>query len=290
MSYIASINRGIEFIEANLADEFRSADVSVHAGVSHWHFQRIFTALTGETLKSYIRARRLSGAMKALLRGDQRIIEIAIDAGYDSQESFTRAFRSHVGVTPGEFRKSGKPHPFMEKIRIDREYLRHVAQGVEKNPEIIVLPTRRYVGLRTRFFGVESEKNNMAEKLPALWQAFLPRMEELRDRKRAAAYGLLHQCDARSGELEYVSAVEIEKPLHRLPDDMVCVEIPEQRYAKFTHRGDVGNINHTVNYIYSTWLLNSDLEHTYGVDIEEYGERYQPTSSESEIHYLVPVR
>jgi AraC family transcriptional regulator len=71
---------------------------------------------------------------------------------------------------------------------------------------------------------------------------------------------------------------------------MVCVEIPEQRYAKFTHRGDVGNINHTVNYIYSTWLLNSDLEHTYGVDIEEYGERYQPNSSESEIHYLVPVR
>ena len=290
MSYIASINRGIEFIETNLADELRSADVSAYAGVSHWHFQRIFTALTGETLKSYIRARRLSGAMKALLRGEQRIIEIAIDAGYNSQESFTRAFRSHVGVTPGEFRKSGKPYPFMEKIRINREYLRHVAQRVGKNPEIIVLPTRRYVGLRTRFFGVESEKNNMAEKLPALWQAFLPRMEELRDRKQAAGYGLLHQCDALSGELEYVSSVEIEKPPRRLPDDMVCVEIPEQRYAKFTHRGDVGNINHTVNYIYSTWLLNSDLEHTYGVDIEEYGERYQPNSSESEIHYLVPVR
>ena len=290
MSYIASINRGIEFIEENLSGEFRSADVSGHAGVSHWHFQRIFTALTGETLKSYIRARRLSGAMKALLRSEQRIIEISIDAGYDSQESFTRAFRSHIGVTPGQFRRSGKRHPFMAKIRINREYLRHVAQRVEKTPEIIVVPARRYVGLKTRFFGVESEKNNMAEKLPALWQRFLPRMEELRDRNRAAGYGLLLQCDALSDELEYVSSVEVEKPQRDLPDEMICVEIPSQRYAKFTHRGDVGNINHTVNYIYSTWLLNSDLEHTYGADIEEYGERYQPNSSESEIHYLIPVR
>lgn len=290
MSHILKINKGIDFIESNLMDDFELAAVADAAGMSQWHFKRTFSALTGETLKSYIRARRLSSAMKSLLQSDKRIIEISVDAGFESQESFTRAFQSLFGKTPGEFRKDQKPHLFMEKIKIDREYLRHLSKGLTKEPEIITFPETKFVGLRTVFFGVESEKNNMADKLPVLWGQFMPRMDEVPNRGLMNGYGLIRQLDDREGQLEYFAAVQVDTLPKVLPESMVSILIPEQKYAKFSHKGEIGLLNHSVNYIYSSWLLNSDFSHSAGFDIEEYGEKYHPTSSESEVYYLVPIR
>jgi AraC-like DNA-binding protein len=91
MKYLEQIQRGIDFIETHLAFDLDTAEVARHAGISHWHFQRIFKALTHETLKTYIRSRRLAVALEALLVTEQRIIEVAVAAGFQSQESFTRA-------------------------------------------------------------------------------------------------------------------------------------------------------------------------------------------------------
>ncbi|UYO99245.1 helix-turn-helix transcriptional regulator [Oceanotoga sp. DSM 15011] len=70
-----------------------------------YHFHRIFNELTGETLKSYIRKRRLTEASKDLLNCNNSIIDIAFDYGFESQESFTRAFKKVFKVTPGKYRK-----------------------------------------------------------------------------------------------------------------------------------------------------------------------------------------
>jgi AraC family transcriptional regulator len=289
MSYISKLNKGIDFIEQHLNDNFELSAVSDAAGMSHWHFQRIFSALTGETLKSYIRARRFSSAMKSLLSTDDRIIDIAVSAGYESHESFTRSFQDYFKMTPNEFRKSGNPHLFMEKIRIDSSYLKQISNNIEKDPEILIFPNRNFVGLGTFFFGVETEKNNMAEKLPELWSKFLPRMDEVPNFIPGAGYGLIRQTKDRSGQLEYFSSVEVSELPKTLPQFMQSITIPSQKYAKFLHRGEVKNLNHSVNYIYSAWLLNSKYFHSSNFDIEEYGEKYHPTSFESEIYYLVPI-
>lgn len=289
MSYLSQVNQGIDYIEANLLDDLNASDVAKAAGISQWHFQRIFSALTGETLKGYIRARRLSFALKQLLGTDRRIIEIAVDCGYESQESFTRAFQGTFRMAPGEFRKAKQPHLFMEKVRIDRDYLRHISKNLTLLPELVEQPPKSFVGMHTRFFGVESEKNNMAEKLPELWGRFVPRIPEVADAVPIVGYGLIRQCDDPSGGLDYFSAMEVKAPAAQLPESMVAIELPRQLYAKFLHTGPLANLNHTVNYIYSSWLLNSDYSHAYGTDIEEYGANYHPTSPESEIHYLIPI-
>ncbi len=288
MSYISQISKGIDFIEENLFRDFNLHEVTTAAGMSHWHFQRIFVALTGETLKGYVRARRLSSAMKALLQTEKRIIEIAVEAGYESQESFTRAFQNYFNMTPGEFRKTQKHHLFVEKIRLNEEYLKHISKNISMEPNIIHMPSRWFVGMHTAFYGLESEKNNMAEKLRELWQKFLPPMDGIPHRIEGVGYGLIQQREDRSGQLDYFSAVEVSK-VTDLPENMTSVFIPEQCYARFLHRGDVKNINHTVNYIYSSWMLNSNYQHSYGIDIEEYGEKYHPTSRDSEVFYLIPI-
>jgi AraC family transcriptional regulator len=289
MSYISQVNEGIEYIEANLAEDLSPADIARAASISQWHFQRIFSALTGETLKGYIRARRLSVALKRLLHTDRRIIEIAVECGYESQESFTRAFQQAFRMPPGEFRKRNQPHLFMEKVRIDRDYLRHISRNLTLLPELVELPARHFVGMHTQFFGVESEKNNMAEKLPELWGRFAPRKHEVVNGVPAVGYGLIRQNPDPAEGLDYFSAMEVKEVPARLPEAMVLIELPRQRCAKFLHRGPLANLNHTVNYIYSSWLLNSEYAHTYGPDLEEYGTRYHPTSPDSEIYYLIPV-
>ncbi|MFK5951161.1 MAG: GyrI-like domain-containing protein [Methylococcales bacterium] len=288
MNYLARIQKGIEFIEANLDYDISLQKVSQKAGISQWHFQRIFRALTNETLKTYIRSRRLSNALEKLLITNQKIIEIAITAGFESQESFTRAFKKAFNMTPNEARKIGNKNLFLEKVKFDTEYLRHINRNISLNPEIYTQKKMQLVGMRTEFYSVDSEKNNIAEKLPLLWGEFLPRMAEIKDRASDVAYGVIQQTKEKTDLLEYYAVVEVTQAI-KPPVGMISLEMPKSKYAKFSHKGNVININNTVNYIYSSWLLQSNKRHTYGPDIEIYGDEYIPDSDDSVIYYAIPI-
>lgn len=107
MNYLKQVQRGIDYIEANLDFSIKPEQVANEAGISQWHFQRIFKGLTNETLKTYIRSRRLTNSLDKLLSTNTRIIDIALTAGFESQESFTRVFKSTFNMTPNEYRKLG---------------------------------------------------------------------------------------------------------------------------------------------------------------------------------------
>lgn len=288
MEYLRQVRKGIDYIEAHLDSEIDLADVARHAGMSQWHFQRIFKALTNETLMTYVRSRRFARALDALAHTDERILEIAFAAGFDSQEAFTRAFKKAFGVTPARYRKSHQNIPFLRKLRFDEDYLLHLHGGVSLEPEVSVHPARILVGLSTRFFGSDSEKNNFGTKLPALWNAFMPRVPEIARQDARAGYGVIQQVGAHTDELEYLAAVEVA-PDALVPPGMVRFELPEARYATFLHRGHLQQLDQTVNYIYSSWLARSGLRHTNGPDVEVYGPGYRHESADSEVLYAIPI-
>lgn len=288
MSYLAQVQRGIDFIEERLDQDIETSDVARCAGISHWHFQRIFKALTNETLKTYIRSRRLAAVLPKLEDTDERIIEIALAAGFETQESFTRAFRKAFGITPALHRKKRRRFPFPNKVRFDAEYLAHIHQSVSLDPVFEDRPSARVVGVRTRFFGVDSEKNNMAEKIPALWAAFMPRAAEVRGAVPGPWYGVIRQTEDKTDELEYLAGRVVHEG-GEPPPGMDEVHVPAARYARFDHRGKLDGLDRTVSYIYSSWLARSGLRHTYGPDLEIYGAEYVPDSDESLIRYAIPV-
>ncbi|EGG93766.1 Transcriptional regulator, AraC family [gamma proteobacterium IMCC1989] len=289
MHYLMQVQKGIEYIEANLDDEIFLHDVAKQAGISQWHFQRIFKALTNETLKTYIRSRRLSIAFENLLTTDKKIIDISIAAGFESQESFTRAFKKAFDMTPNEARKVGNKNLFLNKVQFDAEYLRHININLSLTPEIVTQERMQLVGVKTEFYSVDSEKNNMADKLPLLWDEFVPRMEEVKHKVSGLAYGVIQQTKEKTDLLEYYAAVEVSD-INDLPEGMANVEIPTSTYAKFTHKGNVASINNTVNYIYSSWLMQSGKRHTYGADLEVYGEEYIPDSDDSVVYCSIPIK
>lgn len=94
-------------IEADLSASWRIANLAREAGMAQHHFQRSFAAVTGETVAGYIRSRRLEQAALALRGSTDRIIDIAIDTGFQTHSSLTRAFTAHFGISPREFRQKG---------------------------------------------------------------------------------------------------------------------------------------------------------------------------------------
>ncbi len=266
MNYLQHVQRGIDYIEERLDTEIEAADVARAAGISHWHFQRIFKALTNETLKTYIRSRRLANALDALAMTDARIIDIALPAGFETQESFTRAFKKAFGVTPAEYRKKKERFPFLRKVRFDADYLTPIYTNISLEPEIYEQPSMIFVGMKTRFFSVDSERNNIAEKLPALWGQFLARLPEVTHATRGACYGVVQQTAEKTDELEYLAGIEVTAG-SPVPTGMDTLCLPAARYARFTHRGRVQELDRTVNYIYSSWLARAGMRHTYGADL-----------------------
>jgi AraC family transcriptional regulator len=288
VNYLQQVQKGIEFIEANLDGSFTAAQVARHSGISQWHFQRIFCALTNETLKTYIRSRRLAISLDKLLTTDDRIIDIALSAGYETQESFTRAFKKSFNITPNEYRKLGDKNLFLKKVQFDSDYLRHINTGITLEPKLITLKKLQLVGLKTNFYSVDSEKNNIADQLPPLWDTFLKQVNNIENRIDGIGYGVIQQTNEKTDHLEYYAAVEVSS-LGYYPEDMECINIPTANYATFTHKGNVNKINNTVNYIYSSWLLQSDKQHSYAADLEIYDHRYIADSDDSIIEYAIPI-
>ncbi|MGR7435066.1 helix-turn-helix transcriptional regulator [Klebsiella aerogenes] len=107
------INEGVfralvSWIESDLSRPMTINDISVRAGYSTWHIQRLFKRISGHTLSAYIRIRRLTVAAKMLRETDLQIIDICFLVGYTDSSTFSRAFRNYFGVPPSEYRFAKK--------------------------------------------------------------------------------------------------------------------------------------------------------------------------------------
>ena len=112
MNWIQDVQRAIDYVEANIMEEIDFEEVARQANSSSFHFQRIFGILCGYPLGDYIRMRRLSLAGEELSRGSAKIIDIAMKYGYDSPESFSRAFVRFHGIAPSEAKRGGMVRTF----------------------------------------------------------------------------------------------------------------------------------------------------------------------------------
>lgn len=278
----------MDFIEKELDGELHLHEVARVAGMSQWHFQRIFRAITSETLKSYIRSRRFGRAVERLRTTEWRILDIALAAGYESHESFSRAFKKVFDRTPQEYRRSPSKQLVPRRLALDEMQVNHLHQRMSLMPMIANRPKQQMVGLRSEFYGVDSDKNNIGDKLPPLWAEFMARLSEVPNAVKGLCYGVVQPVSNQGELLEYVAAVEVSAT-GPLPSGMQRLTVPASDYAVFTHSGDASEIDRTVDYIYSTWLLQSARGHSGGPDLEIYGREWNPGSSDCRFDYAIPL-
>lgn len=107
MDWITGIQRALDYTEEHITEELDYAEIAAQAACSSYYFQRIFGILCGIPLGEYMRNRRLTLAGSELCGADIKVIDAALKYGYESPESFTRAFVKFHGITPSEAKKDG---------------------------------------------------------------------------------------------------------------------------------------------------------------------------------------
>ena len=105
--WIEGFQASIDYIEHNLAKELDIEEISKKASLSSFYYQRIFGAMCGMTVGEYIRARRMTLAAQELSCSDCKVIDIALKYGYDSPDSFAKAFRRFHDITPAQAKEAG---------------------------------------------------------------------------------------------------------------------------------------------------------------------------------------
>lgn len=131
----------LNWLEGHLDHPLTLDNVAAKAGYSKWHLQRMFKDVTGQAIGAYIRARRLSNAAAALRLTSRPILDIALQYRFDSQQTFTRAFKKQFNKTPALYRRAEEWHAYGIRPPI------RLGDYTIPTPEFITLPSLSLVGV-----------------------------------------------------------------------------------------------------------------------------------------------
>ena len=278
--------KAIDYIETRLTAEVTLADIARAAGLSSFHFSRMFRALTGETVSSYLRRRRLTEAARRLIHRDERLIELALTYGFESQAAFSRAFKRQFGVPPGAYRKAGQAMPWAYRPTITLDDIKLEEEFRTMEPRIVEKPAFHAVGMPADF----NQENT--EGISDLWTTFWKRHEEIANPVEGHCLGLCIGAD--DDNFTYAPALEVTN-VGKVPEGMSAWDVGAQTYAVFTvplagKEPISTEIGRAHSYIWKTWLPGSAYRSAEAPDFEYYDERFDPETLSGEIDIYIPIK
>ncbi len=285
------IQRLVDRIEANLAEDVNVMGLADAFHMSPWHFQRTFKSLVGDTLGGYIRGRRLTRAAQLLVSSNQGIVEIAFTVGFNSHEAFTRSFKAQFHYSPKMFRKERPSVYLKEKPLLTQELYEHLAKGMEQEPIIMDLPERYLAGFEAPIPSPFISNEDYCDLLFVPWTTLLKREQELPDRIEGRYVGLIVSPSGNFTEdsLSYIAGAAVTKP-NVIPLDMISFLFPEQKVAMFdVYAGTENNLAKTIDYIYGYWLPNSGYTRGDGNDYELFENVKSFEDPNLRSKYVLPV-
>lgn len=280
----------LAWLEGNLDQPLSLDNVAAKAGYSKWHLQRMFKDVTGEAIGAYIRARRLGKSAVALRLTARPILDIALQYRFDSQQTFTRAFKKQFAQTPAFYRRSPEwnaygMHP---PLRLDNAPLPKHA--------FITLPVTPLVGVTQSYTcSLEEISDFRTQMRIQFWRQFLGTTPSI----PPVLYGLnatrpsLERDDEQ--EVLYTTAVAAETANgHLLNAQPVTLEGGE--YVIFTYEGLASGLQEFILMLYGTCMPTLNLIRRSGPDIERFYvkntsrdlDQEPPTHIRGE--YLIPIR
>lgn len=275
MEWVKTINNAIEYMENHLTDDITLGDIAESVYISAFHFQRAFSMMTGISPAEYLRNRRLSQAGAELANGNERVIDIAMKYGYESSESFTKAFSRFHGFSPMQVRK-GSPLKYMNryKIRITIDGGSIMEYKIEKWEAMDLL-------VHTKNFHAETSEN----EIPAFWDEYYSNEEY----RRIPGYlGICAQKETESAMFQYGIGCKASD-VDGIPEGFEIIHIPEYSWAVFRCVGPSSEaIQAMWDKIYNEWLPITEYE----LIPEYYIENYlpgNPTAKDYVSEICIPI-
>ncbi len=271
--WIERFQESIDYMEQNLTEELDIEDIAGKAALSSFYYQRIFGALCGMTVGEYIRARRMTQAAQELTRKDVKVIDIAVKYGYDSPDSFTKAFQKFHGITPSQAKEPGAPlrsfAPLHIKITMEGGNMLDY-RIVEKAPFTIV-------GVKRPF-----NSDTSYQEIPKFWDEWLSQGEK---RPIMGTFGVC--IDMRAKLFDYWIA-DLYFPWEDIPEGCDTRVIPGSYWAQFPCT--MKTLQDTNTRIWSEWLpalKGYSLAGEYDIEV------YLPpeeNSNDMKVYIWVPLK
>ena len=265
-NYRQRVARVVAAIVADPMAEHRLEDLARLAHFSPFHFHRVYSSIAGETVATTVRRVRLALATRLLQEGRQSITQVAMAAGYDSPQAFTRAFGQFTGQSPRDFQQQ------MQSVALD-------AGSVAVSPvRIVERPAQQLHALRHR--GPPSTIPH-TQRLLRVHAGERPVSEWL---------GISSGDPEDPEDFSYYAAAASIAPWP-VDADIEMLEIPAGRYALHCLAGPYARINAAINTLYARWLPGSGYEPDDRPTLEHYLNSPRKVSqAELRTDLLIPIR
>ena len=276
MDWTENLRSAIAYMEQNLLEDINADDVAESVHVSSFYLQKGFSIMTGYSIGEYIRSRRLYLAALDVVSGQEKIIDIAYKYGYETPESFTKAFTRFHGVSPAQIKKdTNKIKPFLPlKVIVE------IKGGTDMDVTVERMEGFQLIGFEKVF-----ETADAYEKIPVFWGEFrdkylLPLLyygkqpenavEETIRNCSVGEFGVSIDDLGEKGKFRYLIAGRYTGG--EVPEGMSVFEFPDMDWAKFRCVGSMPGALQSVNTkVFREWLPgNPDYEVAMYANIEWY--------------------
>ncbi|QOS79005.1 AraC family transcriptional regulator [Paenibacillus sp. JNUCC31] len=273
MNWIESLQIAIHYMEDHLLENMTIEQISAKAHISPFHFQRTFSLLTDVTVAEYIRRRRLTLAANELMQSDHKIIDLAHKYGFETPESFSKAFRRQHGIAPTEARKNSTSITSYNRLVIQLSL-----KGAEPmNYKIVEQAEFTLVGIKQAFSYVDGENLRGIAKM---WQEAYTSGTENRlfELNNGAIHGLLGVCvdqnEIQKKQMEYWIATAYDG---EVPEGLLSFKIPASKWSVFEVQGPMPESMQSLwKQIISEWFPSNPYEHAGIPELEVYPGPNQP--------------
>ncbi|WP_313347173.1 AraC family transcriptional regulator [Sedimentibacter sp.] len=255
---LKELNYVIDYIDDHLTDDISLDKISEYAGVSDYHFRKIFFYLSGMTLNEYIKKRKLSEANKDLLNGE-KVTDVAFKYGYQSMDGFTRAFKKWSGFLPSDVIKTGISKSFPKL-----SFIITVKGGISMEFRIEEKPAFNLVGVSKRVpMQFEGVNNEIVKLAMSITDEQKEEMHSLQDIEPCEIVNASYDADANflkeEGDLTHLIGVLTTK--NQVSDLLDKIPVEACTWAIFPNEGPFpSTLQETMAKVYSEWLLSSDYE------------------------------
>lgn len=294
MEWTESLKISIDYMEKHLLENIGADDVADAVHISSFYLQKGFRIMTGYSIGEYIRYRRLYLAALEVIAGQEKVIDLAYKYGYDTPESFTKAFRRFHGISPAQL----KGDISRIKIFLPLKITVQVQGGNDMDVTVEKMKGFQVIGFERVFQFPDSY-----QKIPQFWCEFCEKYLEpmsaqekpQNDVQQAIAdcmigeYGVCIDDMGRDGSFRYLIAGEYHGGA--VPEGMTLYEFPDMEWAKFRCAGPMPGALQSVNTrIFKEWLPgNPDYEIAMGANIEWYS-KGDTSAQDYESAIWIPVK
>lgn len=277
MDTMENMKQALDYIESNLDNDIEYSRIAEIALCSQYHFQRMFGFLIGIPLSEYIRRRRLTLAAFDLQNTNDKIVDIALKYGYNSPDSFSRAFTALHGIIPSKARATGITLKAYPRITFSLS-LKGV---VEMNYRIEQKDSFAIVGIKQNLSHIEGLGQSIGKMWSETPAETIRQIAELGD-GIVGVYSGMYEDNTTD---YYISAITKKE----CPKTMCKLEIPALTWAIFEITGPMPNAMTEIwGRIFSEWFPTSGYEHAAAPEVEWYSNG-DMSSSDYKSEIWIPV-